>query len=180
MTASLSRTHPSIPVVLNDALIWTFFILPLISSSSIPLSKPLRMVPNTPTTINITVTLIFHNFFGSLNLLSCGCKIHKTASFFLVSRFGLLARIKWSVFSQNTWESYESHSLGWILVCAYTIGQNSISYTIPPFPSSHDWSCTPLVLVYFLNKLYNELFHLLFHIIYTCHFFYAILISALT
>ena len=37
-------------------------IIPLISSSSSPLSEPLGTVPSAPTTIGIIVTFISHNF----------------------------------------------------------------------------------------------------------------------
>ena len=41
-------------------------ILSLISNSSRPLSKPLRNVLSAPTTVGITVTIIFHSFLSSL------------------------------------------------------------------------------------------------------------------
>ena len=41
-------------------------IHPLISNSSIPLSKLLGIVPNAPITIGITVTFMFHRFLISL------------------------------------------------------------------------------------------------------------------
>ena len=56
--------------------------------------------------------------------------------------------------SQNPREFYASHSIGWILVSAYTFseyGQISVSCTISSgssFPPSHAWSYTPFVLVY--------------------------------
>ena len=41
-------------------------IFPLIYNCSKPLSKVLETVPWAPITIDVTVTLIFHNFFSSL------------------------------------------------------------------------------------------------------------------
>ena len=51
---------------LNNAVVWIILILALISSSSRPLSKPLRTVPSARTTIGITVTFMFYSCFSYL------------------------------------------------------------------------------------------------------------------
>ena len=61
----VSRTHLSILADLSNTVVLKFSILLLISSSSSPFSKLPRIVLIAPTTIGITLTLIFHGFFSS-------------------------------------------------------------------------------------------------------------------
>ena len=61
----VSRTLLSILAVLNNAVIWMVSTRPLTSKSSSPFSNPLVTVPNTPITIGIIITCMFHNFFKS-------------------------------------------------------------------------------------------------------------------
>ena len=49
----------------NNGVFWMVSILPMISHSSSPLSNPLETVSSTPTTIGITVNLMFHSFCSS-------------------------------------------------------------------------------------------------------------------
>ena len=51
---------------LNNVVVQMIFILPLISCSPSLFSRPLRTIPNAPTTIGITVTFIFLSFFSFL------------------------------------------------------------------------------------------------------------------
>ena len=79
----VSRTLHSILAVLNNAVVWMVSTRPPTSKSSSPFSNPLVMVRNTPITIGIIVTCMFHNFFNSqgrstypsfhiLSVLLCG------------------------------------------------------------------------------------------------------------
>ena len=61
-----SRTRFSILADLSNAFVWIVSILPLISISSCPFSRLLGIFPSTPTTINITLKLMFLNVFNSL------------------------------------------------------------------------------------------------------------------
>ena len=61
----ISRTFLSIQANFNIAVIWMVLIHSLIFNFSSPLSKPLRVVPSTPITTGITVTLMFHSFLDS-------------------------------------------------------------------------------------------------------------------
>ena len=69
---------------------------------------------------------------------------------------------------------YESHFLGQILVCVYTIchlGQILVSCTIPNgsfFPPSHAYYCASLVQVCCIH-LYDQPFRLCHRITYTCY-----------
>ena len=56
----VSRTHLSILVDVNNAVIWMVSILPLIYSSFRTFPKLLRIVPSTPNTTNIMLNCIFH------------------------------------------------------------------------------------------------------------------------
>ena len=59
----VSRTLLTILANLNNAVVWMLLILPLIFSSSSSLSTLLETVPSAPTTIGITIPLMFHSFF---------------------------------------------------------------------------------------------------------------------
>ena len=80
----VSRTLLSILDVLNNAVVWMFSTRPLTSKSSSPFNSPLVTVPNTPITIGIIVTFMFHSFFlipkqgrGTyLSVLFCGHNLH--------------------------------------------------------------------------------------------------------
>ena len=63
MSPQVSRTLLNTLAVLNDAVFWMVSILPPISNSSSPLSKPMRTVPSPPIISGITVTLMVHNLF---------------------------------------------------------------------------------------------------------------------
>ena len=62
----VSRTLLSILAVLNNAVVWMVSSCPPVSKSSSLFSNPLVTVPNTPITIGIIVTCMFHSFFNSL------------------------------------------------------------------------------------------------------------------
>ena len=62
----VSRTLLSILTVLNNVVIWMVSTRPLTSNSSNPFSNPFVTVPDTPITIGIIVTRMFHSFFHSL------------------------------------------------------------------------------------------------------------------
>ena len=112
----VSRTLLSILAVFNNAVVWMVSTSPPTSKSSSPFSNPLVTVPNTPITIGIFVTCMFHSFCNSLTrsrylsffnillVLFSGqpgqqsrlfCKI----SFFslIIIKSGFLAKIRWSV-----------------------------------------------------------------------------------
>ena len=61
----VSRSLLSILAVLNNAIVWMVSTRPPTSKSSSPFSNPLVTVPNTPITIGIIVTSMFHSFFNS-------------------------------------------------------------------------------------------------------------------
>ena len=62
----VSRNLLSILAELSIAVVWMVSTRPSISNPSRPLTKPLRIVPRAPITIEITVTLMFHSFFSRL------------------------------------------------------------------------------------------------------------------
>ena len=62
----VSRTLLSIMADLNNAVVWIVSTRPLIFKSSNPFTKLLVTVPRAPTTIDITITFMFHSFFNSL------------------------------------------------------------------------------------------------------------------
>ena len=62
----ISRTILSIQAILNNAVVWMVSTRPQTAMSSSPFSNPLITVPNTPITIGIIVTCMFHSFFNSL------------------------------------------------------------------------------------------------------------------
>ena len=103
----VSWTLLSILADLNNAVVWMVSIPQPISNSSSSPTKPLVTVPSPPITIDIILTLIFHNFFSSqagsksLSLFSLSfyfviCrdyKVHLTAGFLallLTTRSGFL------------------------------------------------------------------------------------------
>ena len=95
-----TRTFLSILADLNNAIVWVFLILALIFNSFNPLNKPLMTVPSAPATIGITVTFMFHRFFGGFF-----CSLFCFLGFFYVFVLGFfffcsLARSKYlSMFS---------------------------------------------------------------------------------
>ena len=167
----VSRTFLSILADFSNVVVWMVLILSLILNSSSLLSKPLGIIPSAPTIIGITVTLIFHSFFTSLvrskyfsvfsisfilTAVVWNVKIYKLVnSLFLLlikNRSILLADIRWSIrISKSQRILFITFSR--MDVCAYIIllyGQVSIFCTIPrgsPSLPTHDWSCTPFVLV---------------------------------
>ena len=112
-----SRTLLSILAVLNNVVVWIVSTHLPTSKSSSPFNNPLVTVPNTPITIGIIVTCMFHRFFNSLAmsrylsffshsfsfiLWSAGTvksTILQVLFFFwlIIIRSGLLAEIRWSV-----------------------------------------------------------------------------------
>ena len=62
----VSRTLLNILAILNNAVVWMVSTRPPTSKSFSPFSNPLVTVPNTPITIGIIVTCMFHSFFNSL------------------------------------------------------------------------------------------------------------------
>ena len=113
----VSRTLLSILAVLNNAVVWMVSTRPPTSKSSSPFSNPLVTVPNSPITIGIIVTCMFHSFFSSLarsrylsffshsfsfilwSAETAKSTILQVLFFFLliIIKSGLLARIRWSV-----------------------------------------------------------------------------------
>ena len=101
------RTILSIQVNLNNAVVWMVLICPLISKSNRLLTKLLRTIQSALFTIGITVTLMFHIFFVlgqdpstylSFRFLWFSLYGPPGSFFFLtLTRFGLLAWIRWSV-----------------------------------------------------------------------------------
>ena len=63
----ISRTVLSILADLNNTVVKMIFTSPLIYKFSIPFTKFFGIIPSTPITIDITVTLMFHSFHFSLN-----------------------------------------------------------------------------------------------------------------
>ena len=100
MSPLVSRTLLSILPLVVSAVICMFSILPLNSNSFNLFSKLLETIPNAPTTIGTTDTLMFHNFFSflarsknlsifSLSLIFFSVvlqngKIHSTANYFFL------------------------------------------------------------------------------------------------
>ena len=62
----VSRTLPSILSDINNAVVWTVSIRPVISKSSSPCNNPMVTVLRAPITIGIIVTFMFHSLFNSL------------------------------------------------------------------------------------------------------------------
>ena len=61
----VSRILISILADLNNDVVWKVSARSLISNSSRPFVQHLEIVPSTPITLDITVTFMFHSFFGS-------------------------------------------------------------------------------------------------------------------
>ena len=61
-----ARTLQRILSVLNNVVVWMVSIRPPTSKSSSPFSNTLATVPNSPITIGIIVTFMFHSFLSSL------------------------------------------------------------------------------------------------------------------
>ena len=125
----ISRTHLSILTNLNNAPVYMVSILPLISSSSGPRSKP-----NASITINITVTFMLHSFLSSLVRSKCmglfspsliftlwSAGLAKSTIRQVITRSGCWPRLSDLFLFQNAREIYPSHFPGRILVCAYTV-----------------------------------------------------------
>ena len=112
----ISRTLLSILAFLNNAVVWMVSTRPPTSKSSRPFNNPLVTVPNTPITIGIIVTCMFHSFFNSLarlkylsffshsfsfiSVVSRDSKVDYFASslfLLIIIKSGLLAEIRWSV-----------------------------------------------------------------------------------
>ena len=79
------RTLLSVLTVLNNTVVWTVSVRPLISKSSSLFTKPLGIVPSAPTTIGITVTFMFQSFFV------CSLERSKYLSIFSLLCFLLLS-----------------------------------------------------------------------------------------
>ena len=149
----ISRTLLSILADFSNAVVWVVLVRPLISNSSNSFSQPLEIVLSVLITISITVNFIFHSFFSPLarskclflfsfslifTLLSAGMAKSTSRQVPFFFRALLLGLVFWLVLDdiyvcKNPRELWASHSLGWILVCSYTIcsyGQLSISCTI--------------------------------------------------
>ena len=111
----ISRILLSILANLNNAVVWMVSTWPLISKSSSPCTNPLVTEPSALTTISITVTFIFYNFFKTLarstylsfflfsfnftRIVSQVSKVHNSVnSLFLliITRSGHLTEISWS------------------------------------------------------------------------------------
>ena len=112
----VSRTRLRILVALNNVVVWMVSTRPPTSKSSSPFSNPLVIVPNTPITIGIIVTFMFHSFLSSLARSRYLSFISHSFSFIqwsagtakstilqvlffllIIIRSGLLAEIWWSV-----------------------------------------------------------------------------------
>ena len=81
----VSRTLLSILVVLNTVLVWIVSTRPPTSKSSRPFSIPLVTAPNTPISIGIIVTCMFHSFFNPLARPKCLSFFSHSFSFILWS-----------------------------------------------------------------------------------------------
>ena len=112
----VSRNHLRILAVLNNVVVWMVPTRPPTTKSFRSFSNPLVTVPNTPVTIGIIVTCMFHSFFNSLarsrylslfshsfSLILWSAGTAKSTIlqvlFFLliIIRSGLLAKIRWTV-----------------------------------------------------------------------------------
>ena len=120
----ISRTLLNILAAFNNAVVWIVSTLPPTSKSPSPFNNPLVTVPKAPFTIGIIVTM-FHMFslplqgrgthpsFHFLSVLFCDQPGQQNPQFskfslflLIIIRFGLLAKIRWSVGmskSQKSW-----------------------------------------------------------------------------
>ena len=64
-SSQVSRTLLSILADLNNAIVWTVSIRPVIYRSSNPCTNPLVTVSSAPVTIGTIVTFMYHSFFNS-------------------------------------------------------------------------------------------------------------------
>ena len=146
----VSGTLLSILAIFNNAVVWTVSTRPLISKSSNPCTNPFVTEPSAPTTLGITVTLMFYIFFQFSNkfqvlislfaffqsLWSAGTAKSATRqvlSYWLSLGLDVWSRLNDPFVSKNPRESCTSHFLGWILGCVYTIcsyGQIKTSCTV--------------------------------------------------
>ena len=140
MSPQVFRTLLSILVVLNNAEVWIVSTrLPTFKSSS-PFSNPFVTVPNTPITIGIIVTCMFHSLFNSLASSRNFSFFSYSFGFILwpagtakstIFRFSsfcwlLLVLVFWPRLGdpcacQSPIGVYVCHFLGQVLGCAYTI-----------------------------------------------------------
>ena len=137
----VSRTLLSILAVLNNVVDWIVSTRPPTSKSSSPFSNPLVIVPNTPITIGIIVTYMFHSFFlipwqgrGTypsfhfISVLFCGQPGQQSRQFCKFSFFCwlLLGLVFWPRLGdlsvrQSPIGVYVCYFLGQVLGCAYTV-----------------------------------------------------------
>ena len=113
-TPQVSRTLLLILVDLNNTIIWIVSIRLLIPKSPSLFSKSSGDVSSAPVTIGMTVTFMFHGinslarsmylffffFFFFHFVVHLDRKVNYTAGSFsslIITRYGLLARIRWSV-----------------------------------------------------------------------------------
>ena len=69
-TGVFTRTFLSILADLSNAVVWMVSTCPLISKFLSPLISALGIVPSAPTTISITIAIMFHSFFSLGTYLS--------------------------------------------------------------------------------------------------------------
>ena len=86
-SSQISRILLCIQADFTNAVVWLVLILPMISNLSTSFSGFLRTIWNALTTIGITFTFMFHNFFSSLARSKC---LFLSFSFLLFSLCGLL------------------------------------------------------------------------------------------
>ena len=136
-SSQISRTLLSILADLINAVVWMVLTRPPISSSSNPLTKPLRIIPCAPITIGIIVALpvtqlskisgkvlVPVSFFAFFDFHSVICRDSRFPFFFFLFKitwYGLPVGIRWSVYTQNPREFWASHSPGRILVCVHMV-----------------------------------------------------------
>ena len=148
---------------------WMVSILLLISNYTSLFPVPFETVPSAPTIIGITVIFMFYIFFSSLTGAR-NFSILSLSLIFILWSAEMAKSARWHVLfleinSPDVWsgldgpfylcprEFYTFHFQGEILVCAYTICQQSqtlISCTIPcesSFSSNHSYSYIPFVSV---------------------------------
>ena len=138
----VSRTFLSILAVLNNVVVWMVSTRPLISKSSCPFNNSSMTVSEAPITSGIIVTFMFDSFFSSLAWSGYLSFFSFSFNFILWSAgtakstivkvlFVVVVYYKaWSSGRDQMIRSYVkkknplefvSHSLGQMLVCAYTI-----------------------------------------------------------
>ena len=181
----VSRTLLSILAVLNNVVVWMVSTRPPNSNSSSSFSNLLVTVPNTPMTIGIIVTCIFHSFFNSVArsrytfffshsfsfiLWSAGTAkstILQVLSFLLIIiRSGLLTEIRWFVcMPKSHWSLCVLFSRTGAGLCIYHLFVQSnlnflhISQWIP-LPTPRVYSYSPSVLICCIRLLCDWWFHL--------------------